>query len=225
MKKTFFALLAILAIFASCEKDPDLDKVQDQYMVYTQHDKNVSFDTFKSFYIPDSILIVGNSDKKTYLKSEESNAASKIIDAYVSNMEKRGFKKVDDKTEADLGLQLSFIEETRYLTNWWDYPYYWEPGYWWNGWYGPNWNWYYPYPITYSFTTGTLLGELIDLKKANSTTKESTTTPKPTVVWSSFISGFIYNLNSIDVNQAVSSVNQAFVQSAYLKTTPAPAAK
>ena len=45
----------------------------------------------------------------------------------------------------------------------------WYGGGWYNGWWGPGywgpyWNdWYYPYPVTYSYNTGTLIMEMVNL--------------------------------------------------------------
>lgn len=221
MKKLFFGLLAFVAL-VGCEKDPDLDKVQDDYIVYTQYDKSAGFSTFKTFYVPDSILLIGNSGSETYLTSA---GAQSVINAYKTNMEQRGFREVSEKDDADLGLQLSYIENTQYVSDWWggDYPWlgyddYWGPGYW-NPLYD-GWGWYYPYPITYSFSTGTLMGELVDLMVPGS----ASATSKIPVVWSSLISGFVYGSGSLNANQTITSVNQAFAQSPYLKTTPVAAA-
>lgn len=220
MRKIVFVVLTLMA-FIACEKDPDLDKVQDDYMVYTQYDKDVNFSGFKTFYVPDSILLIGNDKSETYLTN--SNAQT-LIKAYVSNLESRGFKEVTQKDSADLGLQLSYIENTQYVMDWWngdypwvDYPYYWSPDYWWS-WYD---GWYYPYPITYSFSTGTLMGELLDLTAQKTASTATSSSSKITVLWSSLISGFIYGSGNMNVNQAVVSINQAFSQSPYLKTTKA----
>lgn len=222
MKKLFFALLAIVA-FASCEKDPDLDKVQDDYLVYTQYDKNANFQSFKTYYVPDSILLISNKSQANYWTGTN---AEQIVNTYVTNLDKRGFTRVTDKEDADLGLQLSYIENTQYVADWWgdypwlDYPYYWAPDYWWPGYVGPG--WYYPYPVVYTFSTGTLMGELVDLKSVSSSGSSSQKVP---VLWSSLTSGFLYGSNNIDLNKAVAAINQAFSQSAYLKTTAATPAK
>ena len=47
MKKINSYLLAVFAL-ASCEKDPDMGKLDDNYLVYTNYDKKADF---KSSYI------------------------------------------------------------------------------------------------------------------------------------------------------------------------------
>ncbi|MGL5561419.1 MAG: DUF4136 domain-containing protein, partial [Tannerellaceae bacterium] len=65
MKKLIPFLFAIV-LFASCEKDPDLDKVQNQFAVYTQYDTKANFATAKTYFIPDSVLLITSSEKPTY---------------------------------------------------------------------------------------------------------------------------------------------------------------
>lgn len=213
MKKLIPFLFALF-LFASCEKEPDTDKLNDQYLVYTQYDKSATFSNFNTFYIPDSVLVITSSKDPVYWVDSENPNAEKIISAYVTNMEKRGFERVDKKADADLGLQVSYIENTNYFVDynndywWWGYPGYWSPGFWGNGW---N-NWYYPYPVAYSYSTGSLLTELVDLNS-------STANKKLTVVWNSFISGLLSGNETIDITKTIAGVNQSFTQSPYLKTT------
>ena len=100
----------------------------------------------------------------------------------------------------------------------WSSPYYawggYYPGYWYPGYWGGNWGggWYYPYPITYSYSTGSLLADMINLKNAPEGQKE-----KLTVVWNAYISGLLGGSGSLNVNRTTTAINQAFTQSPYLK--------
>jgi hypothetical protein len=93
--------------------------------------------------------------------------------------------------------------------NWWlDYPGYWPSGYWgdWTG-------WYYPYPVTYTYTTNALIAEMVDL-----TAVPAAGESKPlTIVWSSYIGGPASSSIYVDVRRMRSAIDQAFVQSPYLK--------
>ena len=113
------------------------------------------------------------------------------------------------KDFADVGIQVSYIESTYYFTNysspywWWDYPGYWYPGYW-----GGYWNsWYYPYTVSYNYTTGSLLIEMIKL---------DTQSKKIPIIWNAYMSGLLYSSNRINLQLAVDAVDQAFEQSSYL---------
>ena len=67
MKKIipFFLLILLLA---SCQKDPDMSKLDNDFVVYTNHDSKTDFKSFTTFYIPDSVLVIGNSEKPQQLK-------------------------------------------------------------------------------------------------------------------------------------------------------------
>ena len=211
MKKLIPFLFAGALLATACEKLPDTDKLDDDYLVYTNYDGNTDFKKFTTFYVPDSVLIIDNSSNKPkYLYG--TPASDIIIANYVKGMENAGYVRTLDKAEADLGLQISYVEETykfRYFNNypwWYGYPWYWSFNYWgdWGG-------WYWPYSISYSYTTGSVLGELVDLTEPEGTSK----TLK--VVWSSYISGLLNSDGSLNATDVAKSITQAFAQSTYLK--------
>lgn len=172
MKKLIPILLAVFAL-VSCEKDPDMDKLDNEYLVFTSHDTSTKFNDFSTYYIPDSILIIGDKKDPEYWKDENAQI---IINAFKTKMNAAGYTAAN-KDDADLGLQVSYVASTYYFHGyyndgpWWGYyPGYWYPGYW-----GGNWGggWYYPYPITYSYSTGSLLADMINLKNAPEGQKEN----------------------------------------------------
>ena len=215
MKKIFPFFLLVL-LLASCQKDPDMSKLDNDFLVFTNHDKDAKFESFTTFYIPDSVLVIGTSEKPQFWTANE---ADDIITTLVNNMESRGFKRTLDKDNADLGLQVSYVQSTQYFADyndgynypywWWNYPGYWSPGYW-----GPGWgNWYYPYPVVYSYSVGSLLTELVDLD-APAASKADTKLP---VLWTAYMSGLLSGSDKFDTQLAVRAIEQAFVQSPYVK--------
>ena len=126
MKKLIPILLAVFAL-ASCEKDPDMGKLDNNYLVYTNYDKKADFKV-PTFYLADQILVINDSKEPEYLEGE---GAEQILAAYTENMEARGYTAADTKENADLGIQVSYIESTYYFTSynqpewWWGYPGYW----------------------------------------------------------------------------------------------------
>lgn len=207
MKKLIPILLAVFA-FASCEKDPDMGKLDNNYLVYTNYDKKADFKTPTTFYLADKILVISNKEEPEYL---EGQAAEDILAAYTDNMEARGYEAVA-KENAQLGIQVSYILSTYYFTDyrqpewWWGYPGYWNPGYWGGDWGG----WYYPYAVTYSYSTNSFLTEMVDLSAEQGAGK------KLPVVWTSYLTGFDTGSSAINRTLAVEAVNQSFVQSPYL---------
>ncbi|MEG1684911.1 MAG: DUF4136 domain-containing protein [Bacteroides sp.] len=210
MKKLVFIILAVFA-FVACEKDPDLSKLDNDYLVFTTYDKKANFAP-NMYYLPDSVMIIGDKEKPEYWKGEQ---AAPILDAFKTNMTKRGYTLATDRTDADFGLQVSYIASTYYFAGYnnYDNPYWWwgYPGYWGSGYWG-NWsNWYYPYPVVYSYSTGAILTEMVNLNAEQGNDKNLP------IVWNAYLGGLLTGSNKLDMTLTVRGINQAFVQSPYLK--------
>ena len=84
MKKfIMLPLFVLVALLSSCEKDPDTDKLDNDYLVLTNYDSNTNFSEINSFYVIDSILIIDNqTDKPKYWKN---NNSQQIVNAYNDN--------------------------------------------------------------------------------------------------------------------------------------------
>ena len=211
MKKIIPFLFAGALLATACEKLPDTDELDNDYLVYTNHDDKTDFKMFSTFYVPDSVLIIDNSSNKPkYLYN--TPASDIIIANYIKGMENAGYIRTEDKNNADLGLQISYIENTYRFRDfsaspwWYGYPWYWDYTYW------GNWGgWYWPYSITYSYSTGSVLGELIDISDTPSTSKTLR------VVWTSYITGLLNNNGALNTTYVQKAIEQAFVQSPYLK--------
>lgn len=209
-KKNLVIMLAAFPVLISCQKDPDWEDMDNEYMVYTHKSETLNIDRHQSFFIPDSVLLIGDKEDAVYLKGGNTD---KIITAVVRNMETAGYVRVFNKEDADIGIQLSYISNTKYLTGyistpywWWGYPSYWDPYYW-----GNYWNsWWYGYSISYSYSENSLLGEMVDLKSSD---KDNA---KLSVIWNMYINGCISGYNNYDVNRMIRGVDQAFEQSNYL---------
>ena len=141
MKKLIPILLAVFAL-ASCEKDPDMGKLDDNYLVYTNHDEKADFKV-PTFYLADKILVISDSKEPEYLEGE---GAEQILAAYTDNMIARGYAAATNKESADLGIQVSYIASTYYFT--------------------------YPYAVTYSYSTNSFLTEMVNLKAEQGESKK-----------------------------------------------------
>ena len=206
--KKLIPLLMLVVAFVACEKDPDMDKLDNKYLVYTNYDTKADFKAFQTYYMPDSLLIIGNKKAATDWKDD---TAQEILKTYVTNMNNRGYVRVDNRDEANLGLQVSYIESTYYFRDygapewWWNYPGYWDAPYW------GNWGgWYYPYAVTYTYSTGAFITEMLNLEATQGDKQ------KLPVLWTSYMSGLLSGSSTVNMRLAVEGVNQAFNQSAYL---------
>ncbi|MCC8200050.1 MAG: DUF4136 domain-containing protein [Tannerellaceae bacterium] len=214
MKKYFLLYSLILLAMISCQKDPDTSKLDNDFPVSTNYDKSAVFSSYSTFYIPDSVLVLDSSEQ-SYYWTEES--ADKIIDAFVRNMESRGYRQIADRDSADLGIQVSYVHDVNYVHSggyyddsywWWGYPGYWGPGYW-GGWGG----WYYPYSVYYTYSVGSLLAEMVDLKSVVPVDENS----RLPIIWTAYMSGLLSSSSNFNTQLAVNAVDQAFAQSSYIK--------
>ncbi|MCD7976062.1 MAG: DUF4136 domain-containing protein [Tannerellaceae bacterium] len=213
MKKYFLLYSLILLAVVSCQKDPDTSKLDDDFPVSTSYDKSAVFSNYSTFYIPDSVLVLDGNERASYLTEENGGS---IIAAFVKNMENRGYTQIADRDSADLGLQVSYVQDVNYIGSggyyddywWWDYPGYWGPGYW------GNWGgWYYPYSVYYSYSVGSLLAEMVDLDTVTPVNESS----KLPVIWTAYMSGLLSGSSNINKQLAVNAVDQAFAQSPYIR--------
>ena len=123
--KKLIPILFVVAVLAACQKEPSLSKLDDDYVVFTDYDKSADFGEYLTYYMPDSVLLITNNEKATYWTNED---ADYILETFADNMAARGFTLVDSKEDADLGLQVSYIEDVRYFVDypndywWWGYP-------------------------------------------------------------------------------------------------------
>ncbi len=202
---TLLMMVAVVALTTvSCQKDPDFDELTSEFVTYTDYDKSVDFSSFSTFYISNTIKVLSSK-----VVDWEDENAQKIISAYANNMKERGYIQLgeDQKANADLGIQLSYVENTYYFTNYYS-PYYWYD-WWWGDYYWPTWGPVYPsYAVTYSYDIGSLLGEMIWIDRTNEKLKQ---------IWSLCVGGTMSGSTRYDVQNAIKGINQAFKQSPYIK--------
>lgn len=77
MKKLIPILLAVFAL-ASCEKDPDMGKLDDNYLVYTNHDEKADFKV-PTFYLADKILVISDIKNRNISKEKALNKFWQLI--------------------------------------------------------------------------------------------------------------------------------------------------
>lgn len=209
--KKIFLIPAVIILAVACHKEPYIDG-DNEYLVYTSPSKNVDFTSYRTFDLADSLLIIGQSSKPVYSQSDNALA---LIQAVRTNMEKMGYIYTPSNPAADLGIQMTYVIKTeRYVQYyndpyWWlDYPGYWSPGFW-----GNYTGFYYPYPVTYTYSTNSLMIDMVNL------TTPQTGDEALEVVWSAYIGGPAGSSVTSDVNRMKDAINQAFTQSSYLAKT------
>jgi hypothetical protein len=206
--KLLAASALVLFAAASCQKVTSSQDMDNEYLVYTSPSKDVDLSKYMTFDIADSLLVIGEKDKPYY---SQSNNALALIQAFRTNMENRGYIYTPSNPDAQLGIQVTFIQETQRYVQYNTDPYWWlgYPGYWPSGYWG-NWTgWYYPYPVTYTYTTNALIADMVDLTAGEENGKLK-------IIWSCYIGGPASASINYDVKRMSAAVDQAFAQSPYL---------
>ena len=116
MKKFSILMLAVACTLfvSSCQKDPDTGKLDNSYLVYTNYDKGTDFAELRTCHVIDSILIINNQEKPSYWNN--SNSAT-LISEYKKNLEEYGYAIVAADEEPDVVLQLSYVNNTYYFSD------------------------------------------------------------------------------------------------------------
>lgn len=204
IRNLIMATCAITA-FTSCEKDPDFDELDANLTVYTDYDPTAVFADYDTYYIPDSILEASGNHAQ-YWKDEN---ADELISAVNYNMKNFGYSRVNDKEDAKIGLQLSYLSQNRQVTTGGYYPGWWDFGFW-----GPWWSgWYYPYTTTYNYSTNSFIIEMVDLTKKSESESNSRKLP---VIWIADAYGFRYSNGKYNLKLIEEGISRAFGQSQYL---------
>ena len=81
-KIRYIALALVVAAFCSCQKEPSTSDLHRDYLVYTAHDTGTDFAAIDTYYVPDSILVIGNSDKTEYWKDADAMAQQLVAKGY-----------------------------------------------------------------------------------------------------------------------------------------------
>lgn len=198
-----FLCLGALLMLSGCYPDGP-DNYSDLDVVYTNHEENYDFASKSTYARPDKIVVdvVVSEGETTFVYMEDKYAAP-ILETIDNNMTKLGWSKVDISSTPDVLLTPGLMSSTTVFYSYW---YDW----WYGGYYPPYWGWYYPpYVSVSSYTTGNLIITISD-------PNISTPTNKSPAVWVASCAGMVtwdYN-----VSRVIKGINQAFIQSSYLKT-------
>jgi len=171
-------------------------------LVLTDYDAAYTFKGNKNYAMPDYIVkVTGNrvaGDTPIHVMEPYS---SLILNRIESNMTSLGYTRVDDIADADLVLFPSALETT-YQQYYYDYYYYW-------GGYYPYYGWYYPYQTVTTYTTGTLLMNLVAAGQTSASGNLH-------IVWTGLINGILDYYGSDGDARLTLAIDQSFSQSDYL---------
>jgi hypothetical protein len=200
-KLIIFIVLAVTAL-ASCSKyPPSSGRLQEDLVIYTKYDVNINFGNYQTFSIPLTVVYISGKDTSTLSQAN----ATPLLNRIAQNMTSRGYQQVAPTAHPDFGINVAAIKATNttvYSPGW----YYGYPGYY--PWGYPGYG--YPYYPTYvtSYSTGTVIIDLVDLKNVVNNTVM--------VRWNALIRGLLNGNHSN--TEILNSVDQAFKQTPVIKT-------
>jgi hypothetical protein len=209
MKKIWLACIPILCILlSSCVKDPVKNLTQEESRIYvTNYDTTVTFSSYKTFKIADSVAIITNNQLQG---RERTSIDAQFIDATVNALQQKGYVRVNNGQTADLAVTVSAITNTNtQLVSYTDYGgfygSYWDPFFW----DYPGYSYYVPtYYGVYETGETALAVDIVDLKNASNNNNQLR------VIWSGLIRGSgIFSGRNIN-----DQINSLFNQSTYLVT-------
>jgi hypothetical protein len=198
--------ILLAAFVTGCTKDPVANLNDDESRIFiTNRNENADFSSYSTFSIADSVAVIENNQLTA---KERTSFDANLINAFVSNLEQRGYTRVDNNAGPDLGITINRIynDYTGIIDygSYWDYyGGYWDPYYWGYGGY----SYFYPsfYGI-YTITSGAIEADMFDLKNAANTNQLS-------YVWN----GMIRGEGTFNQNKTQANVKALFDQSPYLK--------
>lgn len=203
--KTSLLIVLLPLLVTACQPDGP-EYAEDTDIIVTSYDEGYDFTEVQTFAMPDQIVVDVKIDDgdTTYIYMADL-FATPILQTIQENMENFGYMQVGVGENPDLLLTpAAYTSTTYFYSYWYDW---WYGGYW--GW---GWGWYYPpYYTVSSYTTGTMVMVLADPNQAS----ENPINRSPTL-WLSVANGLLSGDN--DIGRVTEAINQAFIQSPYLKT-------
>lgn len=231
-KKIQITVLLVFMAFAgmflaSCYPS-DSVTYSDLDVVGTLYDTEKDFKTLKTYALPDTIIHLVDTTDESNNVDISRKYDDQILSLVNQNMLDYGYTEEMDplNNKPDVVVTVSAMATKNYNVWYW-YPYYWYgyPGWGWykstentDYWYG----WYPGYP-TYpgwgttvtSYTTGTILINMMDLSGFATIDPEVDTIP---IAWYAGINGLMGSSTSNTQSRIDYTINQAFEQSPYLDT-------
>lgn len=216
---------SLLLAATGCLTYPNSDERYNEEIVYSRYDSNADFQEFKTFAINPEVTVFSEDDGDVEREPLDEDLAEDIVAKVVENLKDRGYTQVEPSDNPDLGLTVSVLSGTvtayysSYWGSYWGYPYYY---------------YYYPYYSSYSYNTGTLIVDTVDLKNAppaggdagvgdagvsDAGVSDAGAGPGHLgVIWSGLVYGVLSTSTNENMQDALRGIDQAFKQSPYFRS-------
>lgn len=204
MKNLVLLIVCAALAFAACRKIPNYDDLSSDLIVATNYDKTAAFNTYKTYYISDTVINLGGTGADTILVD---NTAKQLVTAVKNNMNARGYTFAPRISKPDLGLKMGVVKNLNVdvYSGWWSgyagwYPYYW----------GGYYPYYYPWTTVYTYTTGTIILDTYDVKNVAKNRQYK-------AIWNEICFGALGSDQNANEVKGVNAINQGFTQAPYFK--------
>lgn len=203
-------LLVIGGLLTACNQNAvnDLSPV-DSPVYITNYDRSINFSQYKTFSLPDSVIIQSNDD----YAAVRNSLSDQFVTNVTSALSAKGFQRVNRGQTADLGVAI--IRVNNQYTGIASNPYSYYSSYWGYGGlggyggYSPYYQSYYTYQVSDQYWEI----QIVDLK--NAPTAGTGTNQQLNVVYDATIRG----TDVADTQAVTTAVTTIFNQSPYLQTT------
>lgn len=201
-----FIIVALGAILAGCFPFGP-EEVSEFDIVATLYNENFNFGAVRTFAMPDSIAHITSGSGSAISRAFDDIILSQVA----SNMQALGYERVTDPqtSGADVLVTVSITNEDYDVYSAAGYSTYWG---WYGGYgYGSGYGYYYPGygGAGYTVRTGTVIIRMLDPNNPSADDKLPTE-------WLALINGLTDNTSLNTRTRLVKTINQCFVQSAYL---------
>jgi len=203
----FLTGMLVLA-FSACYTDYGMS-AKDYDVVATLYDVNFDFSTAKTYTMPDTIVhIVAEGEESKLTRTYDSFILKEVaLQMEYRQIQRIPVNEIDPNNPPDVVIALRATSSEYYQAY---SSYYWGyPGWGWGGYYP----WYGGSTTVYSYSTGTLFIDMIDVEQLDIDNEEYPS------VWYASINGLLGDTNTSTRNRLSSSIDQAFLQSPYIGVT------
>jgi hypothetical protein len=206
------ALIVAAWVGAGCYPG-EIDSASQTDVVLTFHAPNANFTANQTLAMPDSIVDVGVAAGAGSTFDHQYDA--QILAKIKTEFEAQGYTFPTNPAGTDAVVVVSGITVDNYQA-WSGYPWYPYWGWWpyWPAGYGAGSNWYYPWTpvVVTSYKSGTLFINLVDPDVPPASAGDLAS------IWGAALNGMLEGTNTEILSRIGNNIQQAFIQSPYLKT-------
>lgn len=219
VRKALFLLLPFL--ISACYPD-GAEYVDELDLVITVENPDANYSALSTYVIPDTIMFISNNENARLDEEVEQQILQQVNNRFQQN----GWvaSNAPASNGSDVLIAVSLLENVNLniiTGGWWNY---------WGGW--PGWGYYPPFPPggyypgypgypgfccysgIYSYTTGTLIIEMVD---PNEIPDETGSEPEPIpLLWAGAINGLLEGSDANLSSRLSRGLDQMFIDSPYL---------